>query len=374
MDQEQKPRERSFIRELVLDWRPTREQKLWAVRIVVVLVLLLGILTLIGLPFGITLWDWLQLLIVPAALALAGYLFTSTENRKAQALADRRAEMDREVGRKAQQDDILERYVDQIGRLVLDTEEPLRKWVQWQGGDSLSEKEKEIVQALRKFVRLQTLTVLTRVDGAGKKRVLQSLYETDLITPEHADEEGPPVLYGPPESPGFIDLSGADLTRADLSFAFLPRAALGGRGYQTPGVSLAYAKLQGAYLQGSLLRRANLSRADLSETWLTYSDLTQVIAIEANLTKANLTGSDLRRADLTGANLSGAVLYATELTAADLSRADLSKAELSLRGDEEISRGDLENLEQQAASLQGATMPNGQNYEDWLKSKGRGEE
>jgi hypothetical protein len=28
-----------------------------------------------------------------------------------------------------------------------------------------------------------------------------------------------------------------------------------------------------------------------------------------------------------------------------------------------------EELEQQAASLEGATMPNGQKYQDWLKSK-----
>jgi hypothetical protein len=27
-----------------------------------------------------------------------------------------------------------------------------------------------------------------------------------------------------------------------------------------------------------------------------------------------------------------------------------------------------------AYSLEGATMPNGQNYEDWLKSKGSGED
>jgi hypothetical protein len=33
-----------------------------------------------------------------------------------------------------------------------------------------------------------------------------------------------------------------------------------------------------------------------------------------------------------------------------------------------------EELEQQAASLKGATMPNGQKYEEWLKSKGREED
>jgi hypothetical protein len=31
-------------------------------------------------------------------------------------------------------------------------------------------------------------------------------------------------------------------------------------------------------------------------------------------------------------------------------------------------------LERQVASLEGSTMPNGQKYEDWLKSKDRGGE
>jgi hypothetical protein len=33
-----------------------------------------------------------------------------------------------------------------------------------------------------------------------------------------------------------------------------------------------------------------------------------------------------------------------------------------------------EELNQQAKSLKGATMPDGQKYEDWLKSKDRGED
>jgi hypothetical protein len=81
VDQEQKPRERSSIGELVPDWRPTKDQKLWAARIVLVLVLLLGILTLIGLPFGITLWEWVKLLIVPAVIA-AGGLWFNTQQRE----------------------------------------------------------------------------------------------------------------------------------------------------------------------------------------------------------------------------------------------------------------------------------------------------
>ena len=59
------------------------------------------------------------------------------------------------------------------------------------------------------------------------------------------------------------------------------------------------------------------------------------------------------------ANLRGADLRDADLRDADLRTADLTAA-----------RGvDIEELEQQAFSLEGATMPNGQKYEDWLKDK-----
>jgi len=48
-----------------------------------------------------------------------------------------------------------------------------------------------------------------------------------------------------------------------------------------------------------------------------------------------------------------------------LSGANLNGANLSISNEE---------LEQQAKSLEGATMPNDQKYEEWLKSKGSGED
>ena len=58
-----------------------------------------------------------------------------------------------------------------------------------------------------------------------------------------------------------------------------------------------------------------------------------------------------------------------DLTGADLSRANLSDANLS-----DADGITNEVLAQQAKSLKDATMPNGQKYEDWLKSKDRGED
>jgi uncharacterized protein YjbI with pentapeptide repeats len=59
---------------------------------------------------------------------------------------------------------------------------------------------------------------------------------------------------------------------------------------------------------------------------------------------ANLLQANLSEADLRGANLS----YARDITG--------------------------EQLEKQAKTLEGATMPNEQKYEDWLKDRARDKE
>jgi uncharacterized protein YjbI with pentapeptide repeats len=82
----------------------------------------------------------------------------------------------------------------------------------------------------------------------------------------------------------------------------------------------------------------------------------------AHLEHAHLDRAHLSSADLSGANLNGANLSDADLSHADLSHADLSDTEGITN----------EELEQQADSLEGAIMPNGQKYEDWLKSKGSG--
>ncbi len=180
MNQNQKSREAPLIRGLVPDWRPTSQQVLWTIRIVIVLVVVLGLLTLIGLAFNTTLWDWLDLLIVPAVLAIGGYLFTRSENRATRVAAEQRA-----------QDEALQAYLDGMSQLVTDKDRSLHR----------SPRSDH----LRTVARARTLTVLSRLDGDRKARVVQFLYESVLINIEH------PI----------IDLTGADLSGANLSGATL---------------------------------------------------------------------------------------------------------------------------------------------------------
>ena len=111
--------------------------------------------------------------------------------------------------------------------------------------------------------------------------------------------------------------------------------------------------LRDANFIGAYLNDINLSAADLSGAWLDNTKL-----YRAKLSKANLRGTAL----------SGALLSADDNSdAADLSDADLTDADLS---DAVITGEQLVNVK----SLKGATMPDGQKYEDWLKSKSRGED
>ena len=70
MEPEKTPRQRAedLISLLVSGWRPTLQQRVWAIKIAFVL----AVVVAIGYSYGITLWDWIKLLIVPAVNAGGG--------------------------------------------------------------------------------------------------------------------------------------------------------------------------------------------------------------------------------------------------------------------------------------------------------------
>jgi hypothetical protein len=213
-------------------WWFTRRQFLWAGSIVGVIALL--VLIRLGYaqrwpgfgqykvngeiqPFK-TLWDWLDLLIVPIVLALGGYLFTRSENQRRDRIAEDQRNLDRELADASRQDETLQTYLDGMSQLLTDKERPLRRA---QPRDDLST-----------VARARTLTVLARLDFERKGSVMQFLYESGLI---------------------YKDSLVLDLRGADLGEAYLNRADLHG------------ASLGEIYLEGADLLDANLSEANLSE-------------------------------------------------------------------------------------------------------------
>jgi uncharacterized protein YjbI with pentapeptide repeats len=200
-------------------------------------------------------------------------------------------------------------------------------------------------------------------------------------------EAHPTAAYLNKDSLKETDLRGAYLNATDLNEADLSKANL-------LGVDLSASNLHIAILRNANLRTADLTASILSNADLRQADLRGAYLSRANLTEADMSGAELRNADLRGAflsrvtlrraNLSEVDLRETDLRETDLRETDLREADLTdaslsgvvlryanLEGVVGISN---EELEQQAASLEGTTMPDGQKYEDWLKSKGRAAE
>jgi uncharacterized protein YjbI with pentapeptide repeats len=98
------------------------------------------------------------------------------------------------------------------------------------------------------------------------------------------------------------------------------------------------------------LSHAALQDADLSPATVPGFPLAK--------TPTNLTDADLRDAALQSADLTGAALQSADLASADLTDA----------------KGWTTKQLDEAKSLKGATMPNGQKYEDWIKGRGQDEE
>jgi hypothetical protein len=183
-----------------------------------------------------TMWDWLQLLIVPTVLAAAGLWFTRQQNRRQSDLA-----------RDKQREDLLATYFDRLSDLLLK-------------GDL---RQMPVGRAQRQgpaVARARTLATLSTLDSARKGALIQFLHESGLITGEM------PVIQL-----SAADLSGANLREANLSEADLHEADLRGANLYLANLSMAnlsMANLRGVYLGGANLSGAILLGADLSEAIL----------------------------------------------------------------------------------------------------------
>lgn len=248
-----------------------------------------------------TLWDWMQLLIVPAVLTAGAFLFNLAMSRNEQRASKRREETDRAIALDNQREIALQAYFDKMSELLL--EKNLRQ----------SQPEDEV----RSMARARTLTVLCGLDGKRKRSLLQFLSEAHLIP--HNRTAGVLNLKG-------ADLSSIDMTSTDLSDTILEEVDMEG------------ADLRWANLRGIILVKAHLTRS-----WLIRADLSEADLREAFLGAAHLSGVNLR-----GANLRGA-----KLIQADLSNADLSNADLR---DVYLGEADLRGADFRGANLRGASL------------------
>jgi uncharacterized protein YjbI with pentapeptide repeats len=167
-----------------------------------------------------TVRDWLDLLVVPLALVVISFLFTTQQDhrqqqienqraRQAQKIENQRAEAERELAEQRAQDEALQAYLGQMSSLLLEK-------------NLLNSEEGSEARTL---ARARTLTVLGRLDPSRKTAVMQFLDEATLI--KGVDERAPIIRLEGAELYG-ADLYGAELYGADLRGADLSHADLRG--------------------------------------------------------------------------------------------------------------------------------------------------
>jgi uncharacterized protein YjbI with pentapeptide repeats len=313
-----------------------------------------------------SLWDFLDLLIVPLALAIIGLGFTAQQQARQTQIEEQRA-----------QNAALQAYLDQMNPLILEK-------------GLLDSKEGDTEFTLAKA---RTTTVLAQLDGEHNQAVTRFLFESGLLRE--------PSLVAKATLPDAklhkavlqnANLAGTYLKDANLTDAVLINAdfyAKVGKSTQPINADLPKADLSRAALQG-----ANLSKCPLEEATLSYATLQSADLSSAKLQGADLSHAALQRADLSPATVPGFphLKIPTNLTDADLTDADLTDADLT---DADLTDADLTDADltdakgwtreqfTAARTLEGATMPDGQTlkgdrtpdgptFEEWLKSKGSG--
>ncbi len=144
-----------------------------------------------------TLWDLMQLLIIPAILVIGAYWLNESARKREQAVMERRVEIERKNELDNRQEAALQTYLDKMTELLLK--------------DKICKTKNE--SEVSAVARARTLTVLRRLDKDRKGALMQFLHEADLINKNNR------IMSK-------ADLSKADLSKADLSKANLRGANL----------------------------------------------------------------------------------------------------------------------------------------------------
>src|SRR5215208_7484025 len=104
-------------------WQTIGKWVLWAVGVAAVLT----VAVFIGYRYGITLWDWIKLLIVPAVIAGGGLWFNVQQREREQRIANDRA-----------QDEALQAYLDHMSGMLIPPSKDQPSLYKARPGDSLS--------------------------------------------------------------------------------------------------------------------------------------------------------------------------------------------------------------------------------------------
>lgn len=292
-----------------------------------------------------TLWDWMELLIIPLVLAIGAFYLNRSEQ-----------DTEREIAKDRQQEVALQAYLDKMSDLLVN--ENLQKT-----------KKKNI----RDVARTRTLTVIRGLDGKRKGLVIRFLQEAGLINKQRpiiklrgADlrevELGWAKLRNVDLS--FTDLRNADLVLADLSDSNLENATLSYA--DLSWTDFSNSDMNGANLWGSKMLFTKFAKAKLNDVSFVKTETWQIDLKGAHLQGSRFMQADLKDANFTGANLIDATFRGADLFGANFNQTDLAGVNFRYANMSRVNLQDAIISEEQLAqvrTLEGATLPDGTKHE-----------
>jgi uncharacterized protein YjbI with pentapeptide repeats len=243
---------------------------------------------------GKTIWDVLELLIIPATLAIVAAFLDKVERKADRENANKKAEVDREISKENQQEASLQSFYDVLTRLLL--EYKLR-----QSKDD---------DGVKKIATVKTISTIETLNINRKNKLLIFLCELGLLDDDFRWETGVCISLDNAVLDG-CDFSNMFLEKAEFKLAHLEDANFENAEMQY--CIFERANLKGAILQWANFDSSNLEFANLQEANLVGAHLEKVRLQDANLQNANLEGAhlkgaNLQRANLIGANFKGAIM------------------------------------------------------------------
>jgi uncharacterized protein YjbI with pentapeptide repeats len=254
-----------------------------------------------------TLWDWLQLLIIPAGLAIVLLVLSNAQAERDRRRETRAAERDRASALDRARAETLRGYLQQMSDLTLNHH-------------LLASREGASVQTIASTV---TLATVNQLDGRRKGLVLQYLVGAGLV-----DADYPKVSLDAADLRGLIapsgltasnvDLDGADFRDADFSRA-------GTLGYSHDPKRPGYASFRRADLRGAVFRNPGGGLL-VGNVIFSLADLRGADFSGVSFGRAVFETTCLSGARFVGAGLTGASFLHAQGIGVDFSHADLSRA------------------------------------------------
>jgi uncharacterized protein YjbI with pentapeptide repeats len=279
-----------------------------------------------------TLWDWLSLLVVPAALALGVFALDSAQADRARDREALQAARDHAIAADRDRADVLRAYLTQMSDLMLrhGLAKPRKEGREW-------DKPVEILATTL------TASALAQLDGERKGEVLRFLSSAGLID---GSLGLPKVSLGGADLRGVVarnqtlisvDLSGADLRDADLRDTILSvDAAITPGAEHALGPQFANALLSGADLRGASIYGANFNATDLTGADLSGTDIDSSTFMSACLAKTKFAGASLQNVGFGSSQGAG-----TDFSGADLEDVRFRADAFAPEGHEDAALADL---------------------------------